>query len=111
MSEHPGGVRAGSPGPRHGRWPTPWPAVNELVGRLRDGVAAVLGERLVGLYLSGSLVGRLRDGVAAVLGERLVGLYLSGSLAAGDYSPSDRPIRMRMTSLVPSPISRTLASR
>ena len=86
MSEHPGGVRAGSPGPRHGRWPTPWPAVNELVGRLRDGVAAVLG-------------------------ERLVGLYLSGSLAAGDYSPSDRPIRMRMTSLVPSPISRTLASR
>ncbi|HEX6678835.1 MAG TPA: aminoglycoside adenylyltransferase domain-containing protein [Actinomycetes bacterium] len=48
MSEHPDG-------PRRGRWPTPWQAVNELVGRLRDGVVAALGERLVGLYLSGSL--------------------------------------------------------
>ncbi len=27
------------------------------------------------------------------------------------YSPSDREMRMRMTSLVPSPISSTLASR
>ncbi|HJT99757.1 MAG TPA: type II toxin-antitoxin system HicA family toxin [Actinomycetes bacterium] len=29
----------------------------------------------------------------------------------GGYSPRERAMRMRMTSLVPSPISRTLASR
>jgi hypothetical protein len=66
VSEHPAGVHAGGPGQRRGRWPTPWRAVNELVGRLRDGVAAGLG-------------------------ERLVGLYLSGSLAAGDFDPAALP--------------------
>jgi Domain of unknown function (DUF4111) len=45
---------AGGPRPAAG-WPTPWAEVDELVGRLRDGVAEALGERLVGLYLSGSL--------------------------------------------------------
>jgi hypothetical protein len=48
-------------------WPTPWPEVNELVARLRDGVTDALG-------------------------ERLVGLYLSGSLAAGDFDPSSSDI-------------------
>jgi hypothetical protein len=56
---------SGRPGGRG--WPTPWPAVNELVGRLRDGVTSVLR-------------------------ERLVGLYLSGSLAAGDFDPSSSDV-------------------
>ena len=36
-------------------WPTPWPAVNRTVERLRDGVVEAVGDRLVGLYLHGSL--------------------------------------------------------
>jgi hypothetical protein len=58
---------SGHPGAPAGRWPTPWPAVNELVERLRDGVTAALG-------------------------GRLVGLYLSGSLAAGDFDPSSSDV-------------------
>jgi hypothetical protein len=36
-------------------WPTRWPQVNRVVEGLRDGLGHVLGDRLVGLYLSGSL--------------------------------------------------------
>jgi hypothetical protein len=36
-------------------WPTRWPQVNRVVEGLRDGLGQVLGDQLVGLYLSGSL--------------------------------------------------------
>lgn len=36
--------------------PTPYPHVNAVIDRLRVGIRAALGERLVGLYLYGSLV-------------------------------------------------------
>ncbi len=35
--------------------PTPYPLVNGLLQSLRDGIQAILGEQLVGLYLYGSL--------------------------------------------------------
>jgi Domain of unknown function (DUF4111) len=41
--------------PSRPAWPTPWAEVNRTVERLRDGIAEVLGDRLVGLYLHGSL--------------------------------------------------------
>jgi hypothetical protein len=41
--------------PSRPAWPTPWPEVNRAVERLRDGIAELLGDRLVGLYLHGSL--------------------------------------------------------
>jgi hypothetical protein len=37
--------------------PTPYPAVNAVLQELLSGVQAILGERLVGLYLYGSLAG------------------------------------------------------
>jgi hypothetical protein len=67
VSEQPSGPQAaGLTGPPAG-WPTPFAEVNELVARLHDGVTDALG-------------------------DRLVGLYLSGSLAAGDFDPSSSDI-------------------
>jgi len=36
-------------------WPTPWPEVDRVVGRLLDGVVEAVGGDLVGVYVGGSL--------------------------------------------------------
>jgi hypothetical protein len=36
-------------------WPTPWPEVDRVVGRLLDGVVEAVGGDLVGVYIGGSL--------------------------------------------------------
>ena len=55
---------------------------------------------------------RLLNGVQSVLGERLLGLYVSGSLASGDYVPgrSDVDFVVATTSILPEELLPELAA-